>query len=130
MTRRELMRLAALGAGALVTATRSLARMTEDAKPVDAGKAPAQGEALRKAIPVSGEKIAAIGLGTNNYSVSSAEDLAARRDVLRRMPELGGMVIDTAPAYGKSEIVLGDLMAELGNRERFFLATKVTAPGD
>ena len=44
------------------------------------------------------------------------------------MPDLGGKVIDTAPAYGQSEVVLGNLLAELGSRDRFFLATKVTAP--
>jgi aryl-alcohol dehydrogenase-like predicted oxidoreductase len=69
-----------------------------------------------------------VGLGTNNYSVSAGEELAARRDVLRRMPELGGSVVDTAPAYGQSEAVLGELIAGLGNRDRLFLATKVTAP--
>jgi aryl-alcohol dehydrogenase-like predicted oxidoreductase len=91
---------------------------------------PAGGAALvGKAIPSSGERLPVIGLGTNNYNVSSAEDLESRRDVLRRMPDLGGTVIDTAPAYGRSEIVLGELLAELKNRDRFFLATKVTAPG-
>jgi hypothetical protein len=34
-----------------------------------------------------------IGLGTNNYSVSVPEDVALRREVLRRMPELGGWLI-------------------------------------
>ena len=44
------------------------------------------------------------------------------------MPDLGGKVIDTAPAYGRSEVVVGELLADLGNRDRYFLATKVTAP--
>ena len=83
---------------------------------------------VRKAIPSTGEKLPVIGLGTNNYSVTSAEDLAPRREVLLRMPDLGGSVIDTAPAYGRSEVVVGDLLTDLGNRDRFFLATKVTAP--
>jgi len=83
---------------------------------------------IRKAIPSTGEQLPVIGLGTNNYNVTTPEDYAPRRDVLRRMPELGGSVVDTAPAYGRSEIVLGELLSELGNRERFFLASKVTAP--
>lgn len=83
---------------------------------------------VRKSIPSSGEQLPVIGLGTNNYNVTTPEDFAPRRDVLRRMPDLGGTVVDTAPAYGRSEIVLGELMSELGNRERFFLASKVTAP--
>ena len=83
--------------------------------------------AVTRAIPSTGERLPVIGLGTNNYSVTSAEDLALRREVLARMPDLGGKVIDTAPAYGQSEVVLGNLLAELGSRDRFFLATKVTA---
>jgi len=81
-----------------------------------------------KTIPSTGERLPVIGLGTNNYSVTSAEDLASRREVLQRMSDLGGKVIDTAPAYGRSEIVVGELLADLGNRDRYFLATKVTAP--
>jgi aryl-alcohol dehydrogenase-like predicted oxidoreductase len=60
--------------------------------------------------------------------VSDPEDLAPRREVLQRMPALGGAVVDTAPAYGLSELVVGDLLADLGSRDRFFVATKVTAP--
>ena len=70
-----------------------------------------------------------IGLGTNNYSPTTLEERLARRVVLERLPQLGGRVVDTAPAYRESEKVLGELIAELGNRERLFLATKVTAPG-
>ena len=81
-----------------------------------------------KTIPSTGERLPVIGLGTNNYGVTSAEDLAPRREVLQRMSDLGGKVIDTAPAYGRSEIVVGELLADLGNRDRYFLATKVTAP--
>ena len=81
-----------------------------------------------KTIPSTRERLPVIGLGTNNYSVTTAEDLAPRREVLQRMSDLGGKVIDTAPAYGRSEIVVGELLADLGNRDRYFLATKVTAP--
>src|ERR1044071_6202723 len=83
---------------------------------------------ITRAIPSSGEKLPVIGLGTNRYGVTAAADLAARRDVLRRMPELGATVIDTAPAYGQSEDVLGQLLSELEIRDRVWLATKVTAP--
>ena len=87
---------------------------------------PAAAPLIRKAIPSTGEQLPVIGLGTNNYNVTTPEDYAPRREVLRRMPDLGGSVVDTAPAYGRSEIVLGELLSELGNRERFFLASKVT----
>jgi aryl-alcohol dehydrogenase-like predicted oxidoreductase len=85
---------------------------------------------VTKAIPATGERLPAIGLGTNAYSVSAAEDLAARREVLNRMPELGGTVVDTARAYGESETVIGNLLAELGNRDRLFLASKTPIQGD
>ncbi|MGH8265134.1 MAG: aldo/keto reductase [Steroidobacterales bacterium] len=80
-----------------------------------------------KAIPASGEKIPVVGLGTNGYSVSDPAELAARRAVIQRMAEVGASVIDTAPAYGESEVVLGGFMAELGVRGRMFVATKITA---
>lgn len=83
---------------------------------------------ITRAIPSSGEKLPVIGLGTNRYGVTEAAELATRREVLRRMPELGATVIDTAPAYGESEEVIGRLLGELKNRDRVWLATKVTAP--
>jgi aryl-alcohol dehydrogenase-like predicted oxidoreductase len=82
---------------------------------------------ISKAIPATGEKLPVVGLGTNRYSVESPDEFEARREVLKRLPEFGGSVVDTAPAYGTSEEVIGRLVREIGNRERLFLATKVTA---
>jgi aryl-alcohol dehydrogenase-like predicted oxidoreductase len=82
---------------------------------------------ITKPIPSSGEQIPVVGVGTNRYSVNTAEEMAPLRDVLRRLPQLGGSVIDTAPGYRRSEIVIGELVEELGNRDQLFLATKVTA---
>jgi aryl-alcohol dehydrogenase-like predicted oxidoreductase len=79
---------------------------------------------ILEAIPSSGEKIPVIGLGTNAYGVTDAAELAARKEVLQRMASLGGRVIDTAHAYGRSEEVIGELLASLGNRKDYFLATK------
>jgi len=80
-----------------------------------------------RAIPATGERLPVVGLGTNNYSPATAEERAARRAVVELLPKLGGTLIDTAPAYRQSETVLGELMDEIGNRERIFLASKVTA---
>lgn len=93
---------------------------------------PAEGQnaAITKPIPSSGERLPVIGIGTNAYSVTSAEDLAARREVLQRLPKLGGSVVDTARGYGSSEEVIGRIVAELGNRKRLFLATKTPMGGD
>lgn len=82
---------------------------------------------ITKPIPATGEKLPVVGLGTNAFGVTAPQELAQRREVLRRLPELGGSVVDTAPAYGSSEAVLGNLIADLGNRDQLFLATKVTA---
>ncbi|MEP6764850.1 MAG: aldo/keto reductase [Gemmatimonadaceae bacterium] len=82
---------------------------------------------LMRAIPSSGEKIPVIGVGTaRRYeNAASAEDRAPLREVLRRLPEIGGKLIDTAPAYGIAETVVGDLVSEIGNRDKLFFATKV-----
>jgi aryl-alcohol dehydrogenase-like predicted oxidoreductase len=85
---------------------------------------------ITKAIPSTGEELPVIGLGTNAYGVSTEEEIATRREVLRHMSGLGGKVIDTARAYGESEAVIGRLFGELGNRNQYFLATKTPIRGD
>jgi aryl-alcohol dehydrogenase-like predicted oxidoreductase len=80
-----------------------------------------------KAIPSTGERLAVIGLGTNNYSPATPEERAARRAVVAGLTSAGASVIDTAPAYRQSEETLGELIADIGNRKQAFIATKVTA---
>lgn len=85
---------------------------------------------MLKAIPASGEKIPVIGVGTNRYGVGNdAEKRAALREALAKFHELGGTVVDTAPMYGSSEPVLGELIASLGIRDDLFMATKVDVDG-
>jgi aryl-alcohol dehydrogenase-like predicted oxidoreductase len=81
-------------------------------------------EILRKPIPDSGEKIPAIGIGTNRYAVGKPEKVDALRATLEAFSQAGGTVIDTAPVYQTSETVLGQLIAEAGNRDNLFIATK------
>ena len=85
---------------------------------------------ITKPIPSTGELLPVVGLGTNQYSVTAPEDIAARREVLKHFPELGAKVIDTARGYGESEVVIGNLLEELGNRDKIFLATKTPIRGD
>jgi aryl-alcohol dehydrogenase-like predicted oxidoreductase len=92
-----------------------------------ADKAPA-GPLMTRAVPSTGERLAAIGVGTNNYSPTTPEERAARREVLAGLTAAGASVIDTAPAYRQSEEVIGELLAEIGNRKQAFIATKITAP--
>jgi diketogulonate reductase-like aldo/keto reductase len=86
---------------------------------------------MTKRIPVSGEELPAIGLGTwQTFDVRA--DPGARaplREVLRMFSEAGGRVVDSSPMYGAAESVVGDLSAELALREKLFMATKVWTRG-
>jgi aryl-alcohol dehydrogenase-like predicted oxidoreductase len=77
-------------------------------------------------VPSSGERLPAIGIGTDSFSESAREEIRAE---LGRMLELGSTVIDTAAAYGDSEALIGDALASLGTRARMFVATKLVASG-
>jgi len=85
---------------------------------------------ITKKIPSSGEALPVVGIGTNQYSVTAPEELAARREVLQNLPVLGAKVVDTAWGYGESEIVIGKLVNEIGNRDELFIATKTPNRGD
>jgi aryl-alcohol dehydrogenase-like predicted oxidoreductase len=86
--------------------------------------------AITKPIPSTGEKLPVVGLGTNQFSVTAPDEIAARREVLENFPKLGAKVIDTARGYGESEVVIGKLLKELGNRDQIFLATKTPNRGE
>ena len=94
--------------------------------------APAAGALRTKPIPVSKEPLPVVGIGTavifdyENDPVKQAE----RAEVLKVLTAGGGSLIDTAPAYGKAEDRLGELMASTGLRSKIFLATKVAARSD
>jgi aryl-alcohol dehydrogenase-like predicted oxidoreductase len=79
---------------------------------------------ITKAIPASGERVPAIGLGTDKFGLDEREPILAE---IQRMQQLGGTVIDTAAAYGDSEELIGEALA--GSRDRMFIATKLTASG-
>jgi diketogulonate reductase-like aldo/keto reductase len=69
-----------------------------------------------------------IGLGTwQTFDVG--DDGAARAPLREVLKLLDGNVIDSSPMYGSSESVAGDLIAELGLRNRLFIATKVWTSG-
>jgi aryl-alcohol dehydrogenase-like predicted oxidoreductase len=84
-------------------------------------------ELITRAVPSTGEQLPIIGLGSSaTFSqVARSEDYSALRDVLRTLTDKGGTVFDTAPSYGASEQVAGDIAAELGITDRIFWATKV-----
>lgn len=86
---------------------------------------------LTRAIPGSDERLPVIGMGTSGtFDVgATTEDRAALRQVLEAFYAAGASVIDTSPMYGRAERVTGDLVAELGARNRTFIATKVWTNG-
>lgn len=79
--------------------------------------------------PIAGARrpVPVIGIGTSRRynDPTTDEQMAALRASVARFVELGGQVIDTAPAYGRAEDVVGRLVEELGVRDKLFLATKV-----
>ena len=117
--RRAIGSLAAVGAGAL--AWRAMPTLAERAK------------VLTRAIPKSGEALPVIGLGTSqtfDFDLrGDAETRKAAIDTLRAFFDAGLSVIDTSPMYGRSEAVLGDLLAEVDPKHRAFIATKVWTTG-
>jgi aryl-alcohol dehydrogenase-like predicted oxidoreductase len=100
----------------------------KDKKDRDKPRASPSAPLMNKAVPSTGERLAVLGVGTNNYSPTTAEERAARREVLAGLTAAGAQVIDTAPGYRQSEEVIGELLADIGNRKQAFIATKVTAP--
>jgi aryl-alcohol dehydrogenase-like predicted oxidoreductase len=84
---------------------------------------------LLRAIPGSGERIPAVGLGT--AAVFNIDDDATRkkaRAVVEALIANGGRLIDTASVYGDAEAVLGTVMQNAGLRNRIFIATKLESP--
>jgi aryl-alcohol dehydrogenase-like predicted oxidoreductase len=81
---------------------------------------------MTRFIPHGGEPLPIIGIGTavifdfENDPVKHAE----RRRVIQALVAGGGKLIDTAHSYGRAEDRLGEVVAELGVRDRLFLATK------
>jgi hypothetical protein len=118
LTRRDALKLG-VGAGAILSL---------DGLPAFAQRFRETAPALiERPIPSTGETLPVVGLGTaRSYENPTPEEVPVLRDVLRQFPDLGGKLLDTAPAYGRAEVVVGDALQELKNRDRYFLATKVS----
>jgi len=89
------------------------------------------GTMLRRAIPSTGEELPIVGLGSSASfrSLANDGDSAAIRAVLEALIDGGGTVFDTAPGYGSSEAVAGQVVAEMNAREQLFWATKLNVAG-
>src|ERR1051325_7304940 len=84
-----------------------------------------------RVFPQNKVNITKIGLGTWQ-TFDAGNDSAERerlREVVRIFAAAGHGVVDSSPMYGSSETVAGDLIAELGMRDKLFIATKVWTSG-
>ena len=95
---------------------------------------PAKGASRKmstRPIPSSGEPLPMVGVGTyRTFDVGSSAPLRASvKEVLTRLFEAGGSVIDSSPMYGTAEAVAGDMLADLDMRDKAFIATKVWTEG-
>lgn len=83
---------------------------------------------MSKKIPSTGEALPVIGVGTwQTFDVGA--DPAARAPLREVLKLLNRNMVDSSPMYGSSESVAGDLIAELGLRDKLFIATKVWTSG-
>ncbi|MDP9178565.1 MAG: aldo/keto reductase [Gemmatimonadota bacterium] len=88
-------------------------------------------DALTKQVPSSGERIPIIGMGTwQTFDVGRSESARTTlRSVLQTFFARGGRLIDSSPMYGRSELVVGELLPQINPRPPLFSATKVWTPG-
>ena len=83
---------------------------------------------LERAIPATGEKIPAIGMGTwLTFDVAPGSERDARLAVLREFFAGGGTLLDSSPMYGYAEAALGELVPK-ARPAKVFNATKVWTP--
>jgi aryl-alcohol dehydrogenase-like predicted oxidoreductase len=84
-------------------------------------------ELISRAIPASGEQVPIIGLGSSATfrRVAGSGEVEPLGEVLRTFVDKGARVFDTAPSYGESEEVAGELAAGMGFSSDIFWATKV-----
>ena len=81
---------------------------------------------LTRAIPHSGERLPAVGLGTAvSFPSADQQQVAALREVVDALISGGGKLIDTASTYGNAENVIGEIIGPSNARDRLFLATKI-----
>lgn len=92
----------------------------------------AEAPLITRPIPHSGEPLPIIGIGTAvifDFENDPAK-YGERRQVIQNFVAGGGRLIDTAHSYGRAEDRVGDLVADLGMRDKLFLATKYSYAAD
>jgi len=92
---------------------------------------PGMTERIQKAIPKSGELLPVIGMGSaRTFDVRvKSQKIDQLEKVLGLFFQHGGGLIDSSPMYGRSETVLGELLAKVPDKTKLFAATKVWIDG-
>jgi aryl-alcohol dehydrogenase-like predicted oxidoreductase len=82
---------------------------------------------ITRAVPKTGEKLPIVGLGSSASfrALAASDDVSQLYDVIKALLDNGGTVFDTAPSYGESERVAGEIVQKMGATEQVFWATKV-----
>ena len=86
---------------------------------------------LTRAIPSTEEMLPVLGCGTyRGFDIGlGSQKYDQLKQVLARLMDAGGTVIDSSPMYGRAEDATGALLRDLGRRNDAFLATKVWTTG-
>jgi aryl-alcohol dehydrogenase-like predicted oxidoreductase len=112
LSRREWIGITLGAGGALVLHPRLLQALQE-------------GQLIQRAVPSTGEMLPAVGLGSSaTFSrVARSDDVAALKEVIKTMVEGGATVFDTAPSYGASEQVAGNIAKIHASFQKFQVPT-------
>lgn len=98
---------------------------------VDSSGSGSNPDVLTRALPRSGERLTALGLGTFlTFDLKPGARRDALRQVFERYVAAGGRVVDTSPLYGSAEVSVGQFMGEYAGSDGMFLANKVWATGE
>ena len=86
-----------------------------------------QSQIIRRTIPVSGEAIPAVGMGSYQTFNVATDNQAKQNlvEVLKTFFTAHGTLIDSSPMYGDSEAVIGELISQLEPKPEYFAASKV-----
>lgn len=120
-TRRQVLgSLAGLGATTLMPAS------------ITRAATPGHDNRILRPVPGTDEQLPVSGMGsarTFDVNPADAEAMARLKKVLQAFYDGGGRVLDTSPMYGNAEVVLGQLLSELGLTDKLWIATKVWTRG-
>jgi diketogulonate reductase-like aldo/keto reductase len=89
------------------------------------------GQAITKNIPVSGEKLALMGVGSSRTFDVRADEIPDTElvAVMQSFFDNGGQCVDSSPMYGNAETVIGELLKQITGKQALFAATKVWIDG-